>query len=366
MNKIRFILIFTVSIVLMAPSLYSKDGTLSSLTISREMASKFALMALKCIEKEYPNKPSHVMNSEEELWGPKSMHPAFYGCFDWHSAVHGHWMLIRLLKKFPDLPENRRIRNALDRNLQKSHILKEVEYFQQKGRKSFERTYGWAWLLKLTEELTCWDDEQGRKWRKNIQPLEQEIVKNYLNFFPKQTYAIRTGVHPNTAFGLAFGLDYARKAQNIPLEKLIVERSREYYAEDENCPAAWEPGGEDFFSPCLMEADLMRRILEKDVFSRWFDNFLTGLKTGKPVILLEPAVVTDRSDGKLVHLDGLNLSRAWCMKHIAAALPEQNPAKKILYKSAILHARDALNNISSGDYAGEHWLASFATYLLTE
>lgn len=365
-NKISAWGILILAVFFTVPSLNSKEGTFNSLTITREIASKFALMALKCIEKEYPNKPSHVMNNEKEIWGPKTMHPAFYGCFDWHSAVHGHWMLIRLLKRFPDLPESQRIRNSLDRNLQKSHILREVEYFQQKGRKSFERSYGWAWFLKLTEELTCWDDGQGREWRKNLQPLEQEIVNNYLNFLPKQTYAIRTGVHPNTAFGLAFALDYARKVQNIQLENLIIERSKTYYADDENCPAAWEPGGEDFFSPCMMEADLMRRVLGNDVFSRWFDNFLPGLKMGKPEILLKPAMVTDRSDGKLVHLDGLNLSRAWCMKHIAAALAHDNTARKILINSAALHARDALNNISSGDYAGEHWLASFATYLLTE
>lgn len=358
--------IFILAVFFIVPSLDSKDGTFSNLTITREVAAKFALMALNCIEKEYPNKPSHVMNNEEEVWGPKAMHPAFFGCFDWHSAVHGHWMLIRLLKKFPDLTESQRIRNALGRNLQKNHILREVEYFQQKERKSFERTYGWAWLLKLTEELDGWDDAQGREWRKNLQPLEQEIVNNYLNFLPKQTYAIRTGVHPNTAFGLAFALDYARKVQNLQLEKIIIERSKNYYNEDESCPASWEPGGEDFFSPCLMEADLMRRVLENDAFYRWFDKFLPELKKEEPEILLEPAVVTDRSDGKLVHLDGLNLSRAWCMKHIAAALPAKNPSREILIKSAIRHARDALNNISSGDYAGEHWLASFATYLLTE
>jgi len=343
----------------------SNSNTFDQLKIDKVMASKFANMAMKCIEKEYPNKPSHVMNNEMEVWSPRKMHPVFYGCFDWHSAVHGHWMLIRLLKKFPDLPEQEKIRNALNRNLKAENILKEVQYFKQKGRKSFERTYGWAWLLKLAEELEDWDDRQGKIWRLNIKPLENEIIRKYLDFLPKQTYPIRTGVHPNTAFGLAFALDYAEKVNHKLLAKLIIERSCTYFKNDIECPATWEPGGEDFFSPCLMEADLMHRILNPEEFNSWFHRFLPEIKNGKPKILLEPAIVTDRSDGKLVHLDGLNLSRAWCMSHIAFALPDKDETRKILLKSAQKHTADALKNIHSGDYAGEHWLASFATYLLT-
>jgi hypothetical protein len=347
----------------------SLEGTnqqsLDQLKMDKIMASKFAQMAMKCIEKEYPNKPSHVMNSEKEIWSPRQMHPVFYGCFDWHSAVHGHWMLIRLLKIFPDLPNRSKIRDALNRNLTAEHILREVHYFKQKGRKSFERTYGWAWLLKLAEELDGWNDPQGKTWRQNIKPLEEEIVRKYLDFLPKQTYPIRTGVHPNTAFGLAFALDYARKVNHESLTELIIERSYTYYKNDKNCPAIWEPGGEDFFSPCLMEADLMRRILKPKEFTSWFHQFLPDIKNRKPKILLEPAMVTDRSDGKLVHLDGLNLSRAWCMFHIASALPDRDAARKVLIKSALKHTNDALKNIHSGDYAGEHWLASFAIYVLT-
>lgn len=337
-----------------------------TLEMNPETALKFADMALRCIQKEYPNKPSHVMNNEEELWAPRTMHPAFFGCFDWHSAVHGHWMLIRLLKIYPELPTADTIRSKLDRNLSAANILGETRYFQQEGRKSFERTYGWAWLLKLVAELEGWQDKQGEKWRQNLRPLEKQIVDMYMGFFPKQTYPIRTGVHPNTAFGLCFALDYARKVENHELEQLIVERSRAYFLRDRDCPARWEPGGEDFFSPCLMEADLMRRILDRDTFIHWFSEFLPEIGYGQPGILLEPAIVTDRSDGKLVHLDGLNLSRAWCMKQISKVFPESHPVKKILMESAVKHATDALENISSGDYAGEHWLASFATYLLTE
>jgi len=358
--------LFILFIFFTLPYLESNNGKFHQLTMNREIASKFAFMALRCIEKEYPNKPSHMMNNEKEVWNPRIMHPAFYGCFDWHSAVHGHWMLIRLLKRFPDLVGSQKIRNALDRNLQKNNILKEVEYFQQEGRKSFERTYGWAWLLKLAEELDGWNDKQAKIWRNNLIPLEKEIINLYLEFFPKQTYPIRTGVHPNTAFGLSFALDYARQLKNHELETLIIERSKTYFNHDKNCPASWEPGGEDFFSPCLMEADLMRRILEPRMFIKWFQEFLPDMINSEPGILLEPAIVTDRSDGKLVHLDGVNLSRAWCMKHIAGVFPKDHPIRKILIQSAIKHATDALNNISSGDYAGEHWLASFATYLLTD
>lgn len=337
-----------------------------TLKLDKERASKFAAMAMRCIEQEYPNKLSHVMNNEKEVLNPRALHPAFYGCFDWHSAVHGHWMLIRLLKTFPDLPEAAKIRAALNRNLSEANILKEVAYLGQPSRKSFERMYGWAWLLKLVEELYGWDDADGKLWLKNLAPLATAIVKRYMDFLPKQTYPIRTGVHPNTAFGLAFGLDYARTAKNKQLEELIIERSYYYYHKDVECPAGWEPGGEDFFSPCLMEAALMQRVLKPKDFPGWFHKFLPEVKKGKPWSLLEPAIVTDRSDGKLVHLDGVNLSRAWCMKRIANALPKNDPARGVLLKSVNMHAADALKNIHSGDYAGEHWLASFATYLLTD
>ena len=336
------------------------------LNITRESALSFTKLALKCIGTEYPNKPGHVINNENEVQNPRILHPAFFGCFDWHSAVHGHWLLVRILKLFPDLPNSKSIRKALSKNLTPENIKSEVTYFRQPGRKSFERMYGWAWLLKLVEELHGWEDPDGIVWRESLIPLEKEITRRYLDFLPKQTYPIRTGVHPNTAFGLAFALDYARKVGNQNLEALIVERSRAYFLNDSNCPAGWEPGGEDFFSPCLMEADLMRRILNPEEFQAWFAEFLPEIASEKPPVLLNPAVVTDRSDGKLVHLDGLNLSRAWCMKHIARSLPEKNPAHGVLLRSAMRHARDALAHINSGDYAGEHWLASFATYLMTK
>ena len=336
----------------------------AGISLTQSQASHFARLALKCVAKEYPNKPEHVMNDGGEVQSPKSLHPAFYGCYDWHSSVHGHWMLVRILRMFPGLPEARDIRRAIGINLRATNIAEEVAYLDGKNRQSFERTYGWAWLLKLGEELSLSSDDDARAWSRNLQPLIDAFVSRYLLFLPKQTYPIRTGVHPNTAFGLAFAFDYAKTVGNEKLAGLIAERSRTYFAKDTNYPGAWEPGGEDFFSAALMEADLMRRVMSAAEFRRWFARFLPQLAAGAPKTLLHPATVTDRSDPKLVHLDGLNLSRAWCMRSIALALPANDPARRVLATSARLHANDALAHVASGDYAGEHWLASFAVYLL--
>lgn len=333
--------------------------------LTRVEASHFAKLALKCVAAEYPNKLDHTMNDSSEVQGPRALHPAFYGCFDWHSSVHGHWMLVRLLRLFPDLQEAPQIRAALNTNISARNIQVEVAYLNQPNRQSFERTYGWAWLLKLAEELRGWNDPDGRAWRQNLQPLADALVERYKKFLPRQTYPIRTGVHPNTAFGLAFALDYAKAAGDRELEALIVERSRTYYLADAAYPAAWEPGGEDFFSPALIEADLMLRVLKPLEFQRWFGRFLPDISAGQAKSLLVPATVGDRSDPKIVHLDGLNLSRAWCMRHIASALPPNDPARRILTGAAAAHAKSALAHVASGDYVGEHWLASFAVYMLS-
>ena len=363
----RLIMIFVFSCVMCAQNLIvfqgEKGNRIPQSTLTQSQASHFASLALKCVQKEFPNKPDHTINDKDDVRRPREMHPAFYGCLDWHSTVHGHWMLIHLLRLFPNLPESKQIRAALAANLSEKNIAGEVAYLKQPSRASFERTYGWAWLLKLAEELRGWDDEDGRRWSKNLQPLADAFVDKYLAFLPKQNYPIRTGVHPNTAFGLAFALDYARAIGDKKLESLIVERAQTYYGHDSVYPAAWEPGGEDFFSPALMEADLMRRVMNKKDFAAWFRRFLPDVARQKA--LLEPAIVTDRTDPKLVHLDGLNLSRAWCMRSIAAALPANDPARRILMTAANAHANAALPYIASGNYEGEHWLASFAVYLLT-
>jgi len=335
------------------------------LTLTPEQASGFARLALKGIQREYPNHPGHVINDAADVRGPKALHPAFYGCFDWHSSVHGHWMLVRLLRLFPDLPEAKQMRAVLAEHLTEKNLKAEADYFNQPNRQSFERTYGWAWLLKLAEELAAWDDAEAKQWAKNLQPLTDTLVARYLSFLPKQTYPIRTGVHPNTAFGLTFALDYAIALKHDKLRQLIEERARTYFGADRDYPAAWEPGGEDFFAASLLEADLMRRVLPKPEFATWFARFLPGLAKGEPKTLLTPAVVSDRSDPKIVHLDGLNLSRAWCMRGLASALPADDPTRKLLTESAQRHAEATLPHVASGDYAGEHWLASFAVYMLS-
>ena len=351
--------------LLLLPTVAFGSQMNTSNSLNEKQASHFAALALKCVAREFPNKPEHVINNAGEVKSPKALHPAFYGCYDWHSSVHGHWMLVRLLKTFPNLPEAQQIRSALDANLNAENIQEEVAYMKQPNRQSFERTYGWAWALKLAEELHSWNDSDAKRWSRNLQPLAEMLGKSYRTFLPKQTYPIRTGVHPNTAFGLAFALDYAKAVGDRELETLLSERSRTYFAKDTDYPGAWEPGGEDFFSAALMEADLMRRVMTASEFAAWFHKFLPEVAKGGPAALLQPAIVTDRTDPKLVHLDGLNLSRAWCMRSIAAALPANDPARRVLSSAADKHASAALAHVASGDYAGEHWLASFAVFLLS-
>ncbi len=333
--------------------------------MSQEQASSFARLALQGVGKEYPNKPGDVLNDEKDARPPRALHPAFYGSFDWHSSVHGHWMLVRLLRLFPDLPERKEARSVLAEHLSADNLRAEADAFARPSAASFERPYGWAWLLKLAEELHGWDDPDACGWSKNLRPLADAIAARFVAYFPKQTYPIRSGVHQNTAFALGFALDYARAVGDEGLRRLVEERGRAYFGKDAGVPAAWEPDGADFLSPSLEEADLMRRVLPPEEFRAWFRGFLPDLAKGEPKNLLEPAKVTDRADPQLVHLDGLNLSRAWCMRRLAAALAEDDPARKVLAKSAARHAEAALGHVASGDYAGEHWLASFAVYLFS-
>lgn len=359
--SMRFVLTLLITLLPMVLPAQEKG----SMSLTEAQASQFAKLALKGIGKEYPNKPADVLNSDVDVKSPRVIHPAFYGCYDWHSSVHGHWMLVKLLKTFPSLSLQQEIRAALTANLTAANLQVEAAFFQRPGAKSYERPYGWSWLLKLAEELHTWDDPQGREWAKNLQPLTDAIATRYLEYFPKQTYPIRSGVHSSTAFGLTFAWDYAKIVGHLPLQKLIEERARYYYGKDVNIPASWEPDGADFFSPSLMEADLMRRVLPEAEFRAWFKRYLPDLAKGEPRSLLFPATVTDRTDPQIVHLDGLNLSRAWCMNHIAATLDKDNPVRQALLDAAKRHAEAALKHVASGDYAGEHWLASFAVHLLT-
>ena len=330
--------------------------------IPLDQANQFAKLARACIGRELPSSIQHVIHGPSDVRRPRELHPAFYGCLDWHSAVHGHWMLVRLLRTVPGLADAAQIRAALDANLTADNIAAEVAYFAGAHRQSFERTYGWAWLLQLAAELHGWDDADARRWSAHLAPLTEAIVQRYLAFLPKQTYPIRTGVHANTAFGLALALDYARATGHATLAALLVERAKAYYAADRDAPAAWEPGGEDFLSPALIEADLMRRVLPPSDFATWLHGFLPR---GLPPSLDQPAIVSDRSDGKLAHLDGLNLSRAWCLRAVGNTLPVHDPLRAAFTAAADTHAAAGLAHVATGDYMGEHWLASFAVYLGT-
>ena len=330
-----------------------------TLSLDSAEASRFAKLALKCVRQEYPNKLDHVMAGPPDVQAPKALHPSFYGCFDWHSAVHAHWMLLRLLGKFPELAESNDIRAALDENLAPQSIAQEVAYFAEPNRKSFERTYGWAWLLELSAELHGQASPDAQRWASQLQPLADAVALAFGTFLPKQTYPIRTGVHPNTAFSLRLALDYARAVHDEKLGKLIEQRARAWFENDREAPIAWEPGGEDFLSPALEEAALMARVLPAPEFRSWLYGFLPKLiKDGK----LAPAVVSDRTDPKIVHLDGLNLSRADALYALAQALGGKQRA--MLSALGDAHAQASLPHIASGSYEGEHWLATFAVHML--
>jgi hypothetical protein len=332
--------------------------------LTAAQTSRFAALALHCVRHEFPYQPAHIIADERDLHRPRILHPAFYGCFDWHSAVHGHWLLTRVLRRFPDLPEAQTIRATLNFNLSEENLLAEAAYFESANHRGFERTYGWAWLLKLMQETAAWQDPDSQRWARYLQPLVQIIEGRYLDFLPKQTYPIRTGTHANTAFGLAFAFDYTQAADHATLRDMVQQRSQDYFGADRLAPVAWEPNGNDFLSPVLMEADLMHRVMPAPAFSDWLAGFWPGLSEGNLAPLHQPALVADRTDGQLVHLDGLNLSRAWCMWNIGAALPTSDPRRPLLFEAATRHAEVGLAHVMSGDYMGEHWLASFALYML--
>jgi hypothetical protein len=325
--------------------------------MSSEKAGYLYQFAYHCIDQEYPNKTGHVTASPADLQTPSEMHPAFYGCFDWHSAVHGHWTLVNLLNLYPSFEQSDSIKIKLRTTLTAENIQAEVDYFKFPN-KTFERTYGWVWLLKLAEALEQWDDPLADSLQTNLQPLTDLLEQKMIEFLPKLTYPIRVGEHPNTAFALSFALDYARTFQRSELENLIIERARTYFLEDQGCPITWEPGGFDFLSPCLQEASLMAKVLPTDEYQRWIKRFLPGLLEN-PSAAIQPASVTDRSDGKLAHLDGLNFSRAWCLYEMSAIL--ENPS---LTQVANEHFEFSYDKISAENYAGSHWLASFALYAL--
>jgi hypothetical protein len=351
-------LIFVVALPLVAPPALTE-------TLPAETATRLADLALACVHKEYPNKIAHVMDSDADVQPPRTLTPAFYGCYDWHSAVHGHWLLVRLTRLHPQAPFAARAREALAKSLTADAIATEAAYLGRKGRETFERPYGLAWLLALAQELREWDDPQARAWAAALAPLERAAVARLREWLPKLAYPIREGEHNQTAFAFGLALDWARATGNREVEELVVARTRALYAADRDCPLGYEPSGQDFLSPCLGEADLMRRVLPPEEFAAWLKTFLPRIPRKGSTEWLAVGVVTDRTDGKLVHLDGLNLSRAWMLEGIASGLPENDPRLPSLRAAAARHRSAGLASITGADYAGGHWLGTFATYLVT-
>jgi hypothetical protein len=335
---------------------------LSAPALTPAIASKFARLALKHVTREYPNKLDHVLNGPLDLREPRDLHPVFFGSFDWHSCAHGYWLLATVLRLFPDIGEAREIRRLFDAQLTASKVETEVDYLDQPLRATFERPYGWAWFLMLAAELDRHGSEQAKKWREALAPLATAFAERFLAFLPKATYPTRVGTHFNSAFAITLALDYADVAGNDRLRKLLVTKASDWFGTDSDCQA-WEPGGDDFLSPTLMEAECMRRVLDTGDYSSWLDLFLPRLADRKPDTLFIPAIVSDRSDGKIAHLDGLNLSRAWCWRSIASSWAASDPRRSIALATADTHLTASLPYVA-GDYMGEHWLATFALLAL--
>ncbi|HEY7740535.1 MAG TPA: DUF2891 domain-containing protein [Steroidobacteraceae bacterium] len=349
-----------VALVLSVPA----AAEVPAVALDEAAAGRFARLALTCVHLEYPNKIAHVLGSDADVRPPRELTPVFFGCYDWHSAVHGHWLLARLAHLYPQAAFAAPARAALRESLTAERVAVELAYLRGPGRTSFERPYGLAWLLQLAAELRSWPDAEAARWAEMLQPLEAEAADRVRAWLPKLRYPIRVGEHSQTAF--AFGLirDWAVIAGDAGMQALIDERSRRYYLADEDCPLDYEPSGEDFLSPCLAEADLMRRVLPRAEYGPWLARFLPGIARNGDPDWLAPGIVTDRADPKLAHIDGLNLSRAWMLLGIASGLGEHDRRRRALAAAAARHADAALPAVTGEHYEGGHWLGSFAVYLL--
>jgi hypothetical protein len=340
------------------PGIVLCGALMAASDIDPAQAARFSRLALDCVHKEYPNKIAHSLNSDADVKPPRELTPAFYGCYDWHSCVHGHWLLVRLARLFPQAPFAVEARRAVGESLTPVHIAQEVKYLAGEDRNTFERPYGLAWLLALAAELKEWDDLEARQWSATLGPLEQAATARIASWLPKLDHPVRTGEHNNTAFAMGLMLDYARVTGNAEFGRLVELRARDYYLNDRNCPLSYEPSGEDFLSPCLAEADLVRRILPQAEFVQWFTAFL-------PRVDLEPTRVADVTDARLYHLAGLNLSRAWMLEGIVSKLPAADARRKSLAGLAERLRQTGLDSIKNEHYEGGHWLASFAVYLVS-
>jgi hypothetical protein len=335
---------------------------MTNLELTGELASSFARIALGHVRREYPNAPDHVLASDEDARPPRQLHPLFYGSMDWHSCVHGYWMLARLLRRYPALDVADDIRSLFYDQFTRDKVAGECAYLAQPDAVGFKRPYGWGWLLKLAAELV---DLEGGGWSLALSPLSNVFAQRFRDFLPIATYPVRVGTHYNTAFGLRMAADYATTTQNDALMDLLQETANRWYGGDIDCPAWGEPNDDDFLSSALIEAECMRRLMPPQVFLPWFDRFLPRISQREPQTLFIPSTVTDRTDGKIAHLDGLNLSRSWCFRSLAGSLPATDVRRPILQAAAIDHLEAGLPHVA-GDYMGEHWLATFAVLALNE
>jgi hypothetical protein len=332
-------------------------------TLDPTLGSKLASLALAHVRREYPNKLDHVLNGPDDLRAPSELHPVFYGSFDWHSNVHAYWLLASLQRRLPSLSDAARIRELFDAQFTARNVAAEIAYLTRPSAGTFERPYGWAWLLMLAAELTRHETAEGRRWSAAIRPLADVFAERFREFLPKAAYPIRVGTHFNTAFALALASDYATAAGDRDLTAMLRAKATNWYAGDVDCQA-WEPGGDDFLSPALVEAECMRRLVDRETWSTWMDRFLPRLDAREPRTLFVPVDVSDRSDGKIAHLDGLNLSRAWCWRSIASSWDWSDPRRETALAAAERHLAASLPHVA-GDYAGEHWLATFALLAIT-
>ena len=335
---------------------------IESHSLSPKVASHFARLVLSHATREYPNSLQHILAGPRDIKSPRELHPVFYGSLDWHSCVHGYWLIATVLRLFPQIDEADRIEELLNTQLTVAKVRGELRYLKQPLRKTFERPYGWAWLLMLAAELMRHESKAAKRWTAALAPLAEVFSKRFLDFLPKATYPIRVGTHFNSAFAITLALEYAEVASNDTLRKALTDVAKRWYRNDVDCQA-WEPGGDDFLSGALMEAECMRRVLGAAAYSTWLDAFLPRLAVREPATLFEPAIVSDRSDGKIAHLDGLNLSRAWCWRSIAQAWPANDPRRGIALNAAEKHLSASLPHVA-GEYMGEHWLATFALLAL--
>ena len=339
-------------------------------SFNAEAAQRFARLALACVHKEYPNKLAHSLNSDDDVAPPRKLTPAFYGCYDWHSSVHGHWLLARLARTFPDAPFTPEARAALQQSLTEANLVQEAAYLKAEGRASFERPYGLAWLLQLSVELREWektgDEPQARELSANLRPLEQAADERLKTWLPKLSHPVRSGEHSQTAFALGLAIDYARNVGDADFLNLLLAKARDFYGADRNCPLAYEPSGEDFLSPCLAEADVMRRVLPPNEFADWLHRFLPQLPNNGSAAWMVPQKSTDPSDPKLAHIDGLNLSRAWMLEGMASGLPRTDKRLAALENCAAAHRSAGLAAVTGEHYEGGHWLGSFAVYMVTQ